>query len=81
MRSRYSAYVLGLSAYLLQSWHVSTRPQGMDLTDPATWLGLEVLRHETLDDAHALVEFVARYKVNGKAFRLRETSRFMFEHG
>ena len=26
MRSRYSAFVLGLDDYLLQTWHASTRP-------------------------------------------------------
>ncbi len=81
MRSRYSAYVLGLEDYLLQSWHVSTRPSTLDLSEPTKWLGLQVLRHEPLDDTHALVEFVARYKVNGRAFRLHEVSRFVLERG
>jgi SEC-C motif-containing protein len=81
MRSRYSAYVLGLDDYLLQSWHVSTRPPVLDLSEPTKWLGLHVLRHEPRDDTQALVEFVARYKVNGRAFRLHEVSRFVFEQG
>jgi len=29
---------------------------------------------------HALVEFVARYKVNGRAHRLHEVSRFVHEN-
>jgi SEC-C motif-containing protein len=33
-------------------------------------------RHTPLDDSHATVEFVARYKLNGRAFRLHESSRF-----
>jgi len=81
MRSRYSAYVLGLGEYVLQSWHGSTRPVAMDLSEPTRWLGLKVIRHEPLDATHALVEFVARYKVNGRAFRLHEISRFVLEHG
>lgn len=79
MRTRYSAYVLQREDYLLASWHVSTRPTRLDLADevPTKWLGLEVLRHEQQDAGHALVEFVARYKVNGRAHRLHEVSRFV----
>jgi len=31
MRSRYSAYVLKLEAYLLATWHPGTRPAALDL--------------------------------------------------
>ncbi|MQM32004.1 MAG: hypothetical protein CRU78_16430, partial [Candidatus Accumulibacter phosphatis] len=30
MRSRYSAYVLAIEAYLLSTWHPSTRPTQID---------------------------------------------------
>lgn len=78
MRSRYTAYVLGLEDYLLATWHPDTRPASLDLhLDSATkWLGLAVKRSEAISDSEALVEFVARYKVGGKAERLHETSRF-----
>lgn len=78
MRSRYSAYVLGDSAYLQASWHPDTRPDTLSLDEqpPPKWLGLDVKRHEMQDADHATVEFVARYKVNGRAFRLAECSRF-----
>ena len=47
MRSRYSAYVLKLEAYLLATWHPSTRPAALDLaTDNTKWLGLEVRKHQ-----------------------------------
>lgn len=83
MRSRYSAYVLGLEDYLLATWHPSTRPGTLDLAaEPAPrWLGLEVKRHEQTDDSHALVEFVARYRVAGRGQRLHECSRFLREDG
>ena len=79
MRSRYSAYVLGLEAYLLATWHADTRPAKLDLqAEPRTqWLGLTVKSHAEQDADHATVEFVARYKLNGRAFRLAETSRFV----
>lgn len=82
MRSRYSAYVLGLSDYVLASWHPSTRPTELALDPAATrWLGLEVKRHRP-DGDRATVEFVARYRVGGgSAVRLHEVSRFLREDG
>ncbi len=79
MRSRYSAYVQGLTDYLLATWHPETRPGALDLTTrPAPqWQGLTVTSHHVDDASHARVEFVARYKLNGRAFRLTETSRFV----
>lgn len=76
MRSRYSAYVLGLELYLLATWHPETRPESLDLAHDATkWLGLDLKRHEESGDT-AIVEFVARYKIDGRAHRLHEISRF-----
>jgi SEC-C motif-containing protein len=78
MRSRYSAFVLGLEDYLLATWHPNTCPAGVELDTPPRpqWLGLAIKAHTLLDDKHATVEFVARYKINGRAFKLHETSRF-----
>jgi SEC-C motif-containing protein len=78
MRSRYTAYVLNLEAYLLQTWHPQTRPASLNLPDnpPTKWLGLAVKRHTTDGDDSAIVEFIARYKVGGKAHWLHEISRF-----
>jgi SEC-C motif-containing protein len=83
MRSRYCAYALALHEYLQRSWHSSTRPAHIDSadSDPTQWLGLRIKRHQPVDDAHATVEFVARYKIAGRAFRLHEVSRFVREHG
>lgn len=81
MRSRYSAYKLGLADYLLQTWHASTRPQTLDMSEPVQWLGLKVVSHRELDPQHAQVEFVARYKLHGRAYRLHESSSFVLEQG
>ena len=82
MRSRYSAYVLGLGDYLRSTWHASTRPAEPIDFDPALrWLGLEVRRRVQADADHAVVEFVARSKHGGRAVRLHETSRFVREAG
>ncbi len=81
MRSRYTAYTMLREEYLLATWHPSTRPALLGLAEdaPTKWLGLEVRRHEQRDEHHAIVEFVARYKVNGRACRLHEVSRFVSE--
>lgn len=76
MRSRYTAYVHERFDYLRDTWDPATCPADLGSEPGPQWLGLEVRRHESLDERHALVEFVARYKVGGRAHRLRETSRF-----
>ena len=82
MRSRYSAYVLKLQDYLLATWHPDTRPATLDLAaDNTKWLGLEVKKHIIESGDRATVEFVARYKIGGRAHRLHEISRFVREDG
>lgn len=79
MRSRYAAYVLKLENYLLKTWHRDTRPKSLDLANDSQtrWLGLEVKRHVITGDSSAMVEFIARYKIAGKAGRLHESSDFI----
>lgn len=80
MRSRYSAYVAGLTDYLLATWHPSTAPGELELW-PVKWLGLEVRRSESEGDA-GVVEFVARHRdASGRAHRLHEVSRFVRMQG
>ncbi|TXH52504.1 MAG: hypothetical protein E6Q87_00235 [Cellvibrionales bacterium] len=80
MRSRYSAYVLGLLDYLLATWHPSTAPGDLEL-DAVKWLGLEVKAAAAQGDA-GVVEFVARYRdSSGRGQRLHEISRFVREKG
>ncbi len=81
MRSRYVAYALGREAYLLSTWHPSTRPATLNLGEDSKWIGLQVLRHEQQSEHQAIVEFIARYKVHGRACRLHEISRFVREQG
>jgi len=78
MRSRYSAYVMGNEAYLVATWHPATRPASLDLSEEPRpkWLGLAIKGSGSQDADHAWVEFVARYKIGGRAHRLHETSRF-----
>lgn len=77
MRSRYTAYVLGLHGYLLETWHPNTRPAVIDADPPGLrWLGLEVRDCMEITADQATVEFIARSKLGGRANRLHETSRF-----
>ena len=77
MRSRYSAFVLGLDTYLLDTWHPRTRPAALE-PPPAglRWLGLQLRGQRASGADAATVEFVARSKLGGRAHRLHETSRF-----
>jgi SEC-C motif-containing protein len=81
MRSRYSAYVLGENGYLRATWTPQTCPADLDVDpsapDSPRWLGLQIKRFTPIDDTHAEVEFVARYKTSGRAHRLHESSRFL----
>lgn len=84
MRSRYTAYVLGDEAYLLRTWHASTRPTTPLSLDPTVkWLTLTIECCEAGEaaDREGWVSFVARYKVSGRAQRLQERSYFVRKEG
>lgn len=81
MRSRYSAFVLGDVPYLLATWHSPQRPASLELEAGAKWLGLEIKQHSSTGEQAAEVEFVARFRVGGKAVRQHERSRFVREDG
>ena len=76
MRSRYSAFVKKDAAYLLRTWDPSTRPQSLTLDETIKWLGLNILGSSQQGD-QARVRFVARGKINGRAFTQSELSRFV----
>jgi len=83
MRSRYTANVIRDVAYLLRSWHPSTRP---DTIDPATipeWCGLHIVRREKgmENDREGVVEFKATFLSQKDVCRLHEVSRFIKEDG
>jgi len=87
MRSRYSAYVLGLADYLRDTWHPQTRPETLQLEDApgqrTRWLGLTVHAHEPgPDGSTAQVRFTARYRIGGaSAVKMTEHSRFVRSEG
>lgn len=83
MRSRFCAYRNADAAYLLQSWHASTRPtdtldQFKRSCDGTDWLGLRILSSPSPD----AVEFVAFYaEAGGGVGQLHERSNFCNENG
>lgn len=83
MRSRFSAFALGLAPYLLASWHPSTRPAVLELDDDTTWRRLQIV--DTVAggaaDADGVVEFRASFRGAGESGVLHERSRFVREDG
>jgi len=80
MRSRYSAFVLGLADYLLETWHSSTRPQSLDPEQSPEWASLRILDTSTRGDA-GIVHFRAVYRLGDGWGYLEETSNFTREDG
>lgn len=78
MRSRFTAFALGREDWLSTSWHPDTRPSPPLLSQPPLkWIDLKVLRHDQTTVDSAQVEFVARFRDQGRAGRLHENSRFL----
>lgn len=83
MRSRYTAYALGMVDYLLDSWHPRTRPAQLDMHDAPTWLGLSILdtHHGQVGDDEGEVEFEARFTHPDGVAVMHERSRFRRHEG
>jgi SEC-C motif domain protein len=83
MRSRYSAYVIGDITYLLQTWHPSTRPTGIDRDTIPDWYSLEIIQTKKgkADDNDGIVEFQATALSDSKILKLHEVSHFVKEGG
>lgn len=84
MRSRYSAFQLGLVDYLLDTLHPSKRHPGerqalQESVNNTQWLGLKILDHKSANNL-AEVEFVAFYE-DDPVGQLHERSRFTREAG
>ncbi|UQW99989.1 YchJ family metal-binding protein [Streptomyces sp. RerS4] len=83
MRSRFSAFAVGDTAYLLRSWHSTTRPARLDLDPGQCWERLEILATERggMFETRGSVEFRAHYREGGHTGSLREHSDFAREGG
>ena len=83
MRARYSAFAVTNLAYLLDTYHSSSRPGVFSLDPTIGWTRLAVLETEDggLFDSAGTVRFRAVYAREGKRGVMDETSRFVREHG
>lgn len=83
MRSRFSAFALGLEGYLLASWDPSTRPGTVDLDGDVEWRRLQIV--DTVlggeSDDTGVVEYRASFRRAGRSELLQERSRFVRVHG
>jgi SEC-C motif-containing protein len=83
MRSRFSAFSVGDEAYLLRTWHPSTRPPHIDFEAALRWQRLEVIQSTGggFLDTEGTVHFRAHYVERGRAGHLEELSRFVAQDG
>ena len=83
MRSRFSAFAVGDSAYLLRTWHPSTRPREIELDDDVRWYRLDIDATEAGNpfDSEGIVAFTAWYRSPDGPGALEERSRFLREDG
>jgi SEC-C motif domain protein len=78
MRSRFSAFALGNAAYLIATWHPSTRPRRLDLDPDVRWRRLQIVDTSGGGelDTDGVVEFRAQFERAGTRHILHERSRF-----
>src|SRR3954447_26932159 len=83
MRSRYAAFAVGDAAYLMRTWHPTTRPSAIDLDQRQEWTGLVILDRSGggMLDTEGTVTFRASYQVGGTPGELTERSRFVRDTG
>jgi SEC-C motif domain protein len=84
MRSRFDAFRRQDASWLLRTWHPSTRPAALDLSDDPRWRGLQIVDTDAggPDDDDGVVEFRATYLREGDGLGiLHERSRFVREDG
>ena len=83
MRSRFSAFSVGDEAYLLRTWHPSTRPPRIDFDRALRWERLEILQVAGggFLDTEGTVRFRAHYVERNRPGQMEELSRFVVRDG
>lgn len=82
MRSRFAAFRREDEDWLLRTWHPTTRPAQVDLSDNPPWRGLQIIDTVAggVDDDTGVVEFRATYLADtGGIGVMQERSRFVRE--
>jgi len=77
MRSRYTAYALKEPEYIINTWHVDTRPNDLILDKSTIWTGLKILKTGNKAANTAWIEFIAYFENNRVPGQMHERSRFL----
>lgn len=78
MRSRFTAFAMHKTDYLLRTWHPETRPSNLDLQGSPNWTTLQVLDAKETGNK-GTVHFRAIYREKDQWGYLEENSDFVRE--
>ena len=84
MRSRFTAYAMQKTDYLLKTWDVSKRPEDINFSkEEAVWTKLAIVstKKGSTKDSKGLVEFKAYYRLENEEYVMNEVSRFKKKAG
>jgi SEC-C motif domain protein len=84
MRSRFTAYALDNTDYILATWDAAVQPEKVDFSEEKlAWQRLEIIdtKKGDIKDNKGIVEFKAFYLNNGEDYMLHEISRFAKANG
>lgn len=84
MRSRFSAYALDKTAYIVSTWAGAVQPEKIDFSkEKIGWTRLEIIgtKKGGVKDSKGVVEFKAFFVQDGEENLLHEASRFIKTNG
>ncbi|QBY03015.1 hypothetical protein E2K93_00900 [Thalassotalea sp. HSM 43] len=86
MRSRFTAYALGDSKYVANTYAAAKQAENSEADikawmDETVWLSLNVEQTDYTDNTYHYVQFVVRYLHGEQLCEMRENSRFLQENG
>jgi SEC-C motif-containing protein len=83
MRSRYSAFAVGDTDYLYDTWDPAGRPAHIELDGALSWTRLEIIEtvRGGMFDVDGVVEFRAHYRAPGRHGARHERSWFARKDG
>ncbi len=83
MRSRYTAYVLRNSNYLLETWDIMYRPESISFEHEICWLGLQITDTHKFksEDNTGYVSFIATSICDDSIVEMKEKSTFIKNNG
>jgi SEC-C motif-containing protein len=79
MRSRFTAYALANTDYIMATWDKASQPEKNQISDESlVWQRLQIvdIKKGGINDSKGIVEFKAYYLNKGEDYMLHEVSRF-----